>query len=144
MADAIVTGAAAERARAAIGTVRVPPEERHWAALEAALREALGDGEYEAARSEGAAMTTEDAVAWARRARGVRRRPPGGWDSLTPTEARVAELVAEGLTNPQVAERMFVSAGTVKTHLTHVFRKLDLHSRTELTALAVERTKADG
>ena len=76
---------------------------------------------------------------WARRARGPRRRPPGGWDSLTPTEARVAELVADGLTNPQIGERMFISRATVKTHLAHIFRKLDLHSRAELIAQAVER-----
>ena len=86
-------------------------------------------------------MSTEDALEWARRGRGARQRPPGGWDSLTPTEVRVAELVAEGLTNPEIAERMFVSRGTVKTHVTHIFRKLDLHSRTELTAQAVERGK---
>jgi DNA-binding NarL/FixJ family response regulator len=47
--------------------------------------------------------------------------------------------VAEGLTNPQVAERMFVSPGTVKTHLSHIFGKLDVHSRAELTAEAVRR-----
>jgi DNA-binding NarL/FixJ family response regulator len=51
-------------------------------------------------------------------------------------------LVAEGLTNPQVAERMFVSPGTVKTHMTHIFRKLDVHTRAELTARAVERRTA--
>ena len=52
---------------------------------------------------------------------------------------RVAELVAEGLTNPQIAERMFISKATVKTHLAHVFRKLDVHSRVELSARALER-----
>ena len=133
--------AAAERARAEIGIVRFPPEEEHWAAIESRLREALGGEAYEAARAQGAEMGTEEALEWARRARGRRRRPPGGWDSLTPTEVRVAELVTEGLTNPQIAERMFVSPGTVKTHVTHIFRKLDLHSRTELAAQAGERAK---
>ena len=46
---------------------------------------------------------------------------------------------AEGLTNHQVAERMFVAPATVKTHLAHIFRKLDVHSRTELSARAGER-----
>ena len=101
--------AAAERARAEIGIVRYPPEEEHWAAIDRRLREALGDDAYEAARAEGAELSVEDALEWARRARGPRRRPPGGWASLTPTEARVAELVAEGLTNPQIGERMFIS-----------------------------------
>ena len=137
--DAVRLFAAAERARAGIGAVRVPAEAEHWAAIEGRLREVLGDEAYDAARAQGAEMSTEDALEWARRARGPRRRPPGGWDSLTPTEVRVVELVAEGLTNPQVAERMFVSPSTVKTHLAHVFSKLDVHSRAELSSRAGER-----
>jgi predicted ATPase/class 3 adenylate cyclase/DNA-binding CsgD family transcriptional regulator len=137
--DAVRLFAAAERARAEIGIVRVPPEEEHWAEIDKRIREALGDKAYEAARAQGAAMSTDDAVQWARRARGPRRRPPGGWDSLTPTELKVVELVAEGLTNPQVAERMFVSPSTVKTHLAHIFGKLDVHSRAELSGRAGER-----
>ena len=86
-------------------------------------------------------MTLEDALEWARRARGARQRPAGGWESLTPTETKVVELVAEGLTNPQVGERMFISPATVKTHLSHIFGKLDVHSRAELTAYAVRQGK---
>ena len=93
---------------------------------------------------QGAELSTEDALDWARRARGPRTRPPGGWGSLTPTEAKVVELVAEGLTNPQIGERMFISKATVKTHLAHIFRKLDLHSRAELSARAVERQASAG
>jgi DNA-binding CsgD family transcriptional regulator len=66
-------------------------------------------------------------------------RPPAGWDSLTPTEHKAAELGSEGLTNPQIGERMFVSKATVKTHLAHIFKKLDVHSRAELTAHATRR-----
>ncbi len=73
------------------------------------------------------------------RARGTRRRRAKGWESLTPTEARVAGLVAEGLTNRQIGERMFVSLATVKTHLAHIFTKLGVHNRTELTAQAARR-----
>ena len=137
--DAVRLFAAAERARAEIGTVRVPPEGDHWAAIDEKLRDGLGDDAYAAARAQGAELSTDDALEWARRARGPRRRPAGGWDSLTPTEARVAELVADGLTNPQIGERMFISRATVKTHLAHIFRKLDLHSRGELIAQVVER-----
>ena len=139
--DAVRLLAAADRARADIGVVRFPPEEQHWAAIDRRLRDALGDGAYDAARAQGTELSTEDALEWARRARGPRTRPPGGWDSLTPTEARVVELVAEGLTNPQIGERMFISAGTVKTHVAHIFGKLELHSRTVLGAQAVERKK---
>ena len=107
--DAVRLFAAAERARAEIGVVRVPPEEEHWTEIDTQLREALGDEAYETARAQGAELSTEDALEWARRARGPRTAPAGGWDSLTPTEARVVELVADGLTNPQIAERMFIS-----------------------------------
>jgi len=89
--------------------------------------------------AEGAELTVDDALEWARRARGPRRRPAGGWGSLTPTEARVAELVAQGLTNPQIGERMFISKTTVKTHLGHIFKKLDVHNRAELSAHAARR-----
>jgi DNA-binding CsgD family transcriptional regulator len=80
-----------------------------------------------------------EAVDWTRRARGPRKRPPGGWGSLTPTEAKVVELICEGLTNRQIGERMFVSPETVKTHLSHIFRKLGLNSRAELAAQSARR-----
>ena len=139
--DAVRLFAAADRARAEIGIVRVPPEESHWAAIHVRLGEALGSDAYEAARREGAGLTVDDALEWARRARGPRRRPPSGWDSLTPTELRVVELVAEGLTNPQIGERMFISKATVKTHLAHIFKKLDVNRRSELGAQAAGRLK---
>ena len=139
--DAVRLFAAAERARAEIGMVRVPPEAQHWAAIEGKLRDELGEERFESARDQGAELTIEDALEWARRARGPRKRPPGGWASLTPTESRVVELVAEGLTNPEIGERMFISRATVKTHLAHIFPKLDVHSRSELSAQAAGRRK---
>jgi DNA-binding CsgD family transcriptional regulator len=71
--------------------------------------------------------------------RGPRVRPRTGWASLTPTERTVVDLVAEGLSNPQVAGRMFLSRRTVQTHLAHVFGKLDITSRAELAAEAARR-----
>jgi DNA-binding CsgD family transcriptional regulator len=68
--------------------------------------------------------------------RGPRARPRTGWDSLTPTERRVVALVAEGLSNPQIGERLYLSRRTVQTHVGHVFGKLGLSSRTELAAAA--------
>lgn len=68
--------------------------------------------------------------------RGPRRRPATGWEALTDTERRVTDLVAEGLTNPQVGARLFISRRTVETHLSHVFAKLGVSSRVELAALA--------
>jgi DNA-binding CsgD family transcriptional regulator len=55
------------------------------------------------------------------------------WDSLTSAEMKVAQLVAEGLTNRETAERLVISRHTVDSHLKHVFTKLDLRSRVQLT-----------
>ena len=56
-------------------------------------------------------------------------------DGLTETERRVAALVAQGHTNREVAAAMFVTENTVQTHLRHIFQKLGVRSRTELTVL---------
>ena len=66
--------------------------------------------------------------------RGRRGRPKFGWAALTPAERAVAGLVADGLTNPQIGARLYVSRRTVHTHLTHVFAKLDIASRAQLAA----------
>jgi len=68
-------------------------------------------------------------------ARGSRRRPEQGWESLTATERAVSLLVAEGLTNGAVARRMYISPHTVNTHLRHVFAKLGVSNRVALAAV---------
>jgi pimeloyl-ACP methyl ester carboxylesterase/DNA-binding CsgD family transcriptional regulator len=68
------------------------------------------------------------------------RRPATGWEALTDAERRVAHLVAEGLANREVAERLYVSRYTVETHLKHVFAKLGVSSRAELAGLASRNT----
>jgi DNA-binding CsgD family transcriptional regulator len=65
-------------------------------------------------------------------------RPAFGWDSLTATEQRVIELVADGLSNREVASQMFLSLHTVAYHLRHVFWKLGVSSRVQLARLAAE------
>jgi DNA-binding CsgD family transcriptional regulator len=96
-----------------------------------------------------AAGATRDAARVRRRLRrlGVRRRhwnrsdrPATGWESLTDTERTVSELVAQGLTNREVAEQLFMSTHTVAFHLRHIFRKLEVTSRVALTRLALEET----
>jgi DNA-binding NarL/FixJ family response regulator len=77
------------------------------------LRNSMGDAEFEAAWAEGAALTTEQAIAYPQRGRGERRRSSTGWASLTRAELDVARLVSEGLGNKEVAERLFVSPRTV-------------------------------
>jgi DNA-binding CsgD family transcriptional regulator/tetratricopeptide (TPR) repeat protein len=78
-----------------------------------------------------------------RRHWGQSKRPVAGWDSLTVTERNVAILVAQGLTNPQVAARMFVSPHTVKFHLRQIFQKLSVGSRVELARSAAENLSKD-
>jgi DNA-binding NarL/FixJ family response regulator len=71
---------------------------------------------------------------------GRRKRPATGWDSLTPTELQVAELVGQGLTSPQIGARLYLSPRTVQTHVSHSLRKLGLSSRVELaTTVARQR-----
>jgi DNA-binding CsgD family transcriptional regulator len=66
-------------------------------------------------------------------------RPAYGWDSLTDTERRIAELVSSGLSNRQVASQVFLSAHTVAFHLRHIFWKLGVTSRVELARLAAQQ-----
>jgi DNA-binding CsgD family transcriptional regulator len=66
-------------------------------------------------------------------------RPAFGWASLTDTEQQIVDLVAQGLSNRQVAGQMFLSMHTVAFHLRHIFWKLDVSSRVQLARLAAER-----
>ena len=84
-------------------------------------------------------MSLDEAAAYVSRARGSRRRPDAGWESLTPTEAEVVRLAVDGLSNPEIGARLFMSRSTVKTHLAHVYAKLGVANRTELAARAGSR-----
>jgi DNA-binding CsgD family transcriptional regulator len=94
------------------------------------------------------AGATRDAARLRSRLRelGVRRRvatadrPATGWAAMTKSELAVAQLVANGLTNREIAEQLFVSPHTVNSHLRQVFAKLEVNSRVHLTRLATERS----
>ena len=105
----------------------------------AAARAALGEDAFAAAWADGQALTLADAVAYAARKGGGRKRPATGWASLTPAELEVVRLVGEGLRNDAIARRLFIAPGTVKVHLTHIFAKLGLTTRAELAAQAAVR-----
>jgi DNA-binding CsgD family transcriptional regulator/tetratricopeptide (TPR) repeat protein len=79
-----------------------------------------------------------------RRHRAVETGPTAGWPSLTGTERAVSELVAQGFTNQQAADRMFISVHTVAFHLRQVFRKLGISSRVELARMATGQPERPG
>jgi DNA-binding CsgD family transcriptional regulator len=83
------------------------------------------------------------------RAHGIRRGPhakhrraQSGWDSLTATEIKIAAFVEEGLSNPEIAARLLLSRRTVATHVSHVLKKLDVNSRTDIARESALRTIA--
>jgi DNA-binding CsgD family transcriptional regulator len=67
-----------------------------------------------------------------RGARGPRRRATTGWQALSRTELKVAYLVGEGRSNPDIAAELFLSRGTVQTHVSHILAKLGIRSRVEI------------
>ena len=134
---------AAEAFRQRTGAVRFRVHQATYESWVATLRDAMPANDFEAAWAEGAALSTEEAIAYAQRGRGERKRPSIGWASLTPAELDVVRLVAEGLTNKDVAARLFVSPRTVQAHLAHVFTKLGVTTRTQLAQEAARRAPSD-
>jgi DNA-binding CsgD family transcriptional regulator len=131
--------AAADRLRAETGYVwRYPEEQRTYEEALGAARANAGEA-ADTAWQEGLTLDWLEAAEYARRARGERGRPQHGWASITPTEQRVVDLVAEGLTNPEIAERLLMARGTVKSHLEHIFAKTGYRNRAELAAAASKR-----
>jgi len=128
-------------------------------ALEAAAEELLGTGARGPARAAftdavevytalGAAADVARLQA-AFRVHGIRRGPHAehrrarsGWDSLTPTEIKIAAFVEEGLTNPEIAARLILSRRTVGTHVSHILKKLGVHSRTDIARESALRSIA--
>lgn len=143
-ADAHPSGARLLGASAAIrermGHARFPVYQPGYDGTVTAVRDALGQSAFDAAWAEGAALSTEEAIAYAERGRGERKRPGSGWASLTPMEHDVVRLVTEGLGNKEIGARLFISPRTVQTHLTHVYAKLGLTSRVQLVQEAGRRS----
>jgi DNA-binding CsgD family transcriptional regulator len=133
---------AADAARLRMGIVRFKVFDAEYDGFLTTLRNALGDNDFDAASAEGSAMSSEEAIAYALRRRGERKRPSTGWESLTPTELDVVRLVAEGIPNKEIAARLFVSPRTVQSHLRHIYNKLGLTSRVQLAREAARHPLA--
>ncbi|HMH91978.1 MAG TPA: helix-turn-helix transcriptional regulator, partial [Streptosporangiaceae bacterium] len=114
------------------------------AAAKAALREAVQV--YDGLGAEWDIRRADTRV----RPYGIRRRhlgaprPATGWDALTPTEAKVAVLVGEGLSNPDIGKRLFLSRNTVQSHMRKVLAKLQARSRVEVAMSAAARQRRPG
>jgi len=131
---------AADGFRQRTGVIRFPMYQAGYDAAVGAVRDALGNNDFKVAWAEGAALTTEEAIAYAQRGRGGRKRAATGWNALTPAEHDVVRLVSEGHSNKEVGARLFISPRTVQTHLTHVYTKLGVNSRMQLAQEAARHT----
>ncbi|MGA9356501.1 MAG: LuxR C-terminal-related transcriptional regulator [Mycobacterium sp.] len=130
---------AADALRRRMGLVRFKIHDAAYQASVTKLRNAMDEAAFDTAWAEGAALSLEEAIAYAQRGRGERKRPASGWASLTPAERDVARLICEGLANKEVAARLFVSPRTVQAHLSHIYAKLGITSRVQLVQEAARR-----
>jgi predicted ATPase/DNA-binding CsgD family transcriptional regulator len=127
---AVLLGAAGA-IRAGAGVTRRIGRQGQYESDAGTARDQLGDG-FTEPWTQGSLLTIDQAVDFARRGRGERRRPATGWDSLTATEMKVAALVADGRTNPEIAVALIMGRATVKTHVSNILDKLGLANRTQI------------
>ena len=106
----------------------------------AGARERLGEDRFEELRAEGASAELAEAVGLALAGRGPRKRPIAGWDSLTPAERNVVRLVADGLSNAEIGERLFISRRTVDRHMSNILTKTGFTSRAQVAAEEARRS----
>jgi predicted ATPase/DNA-binding CsgD family transcriptional regulator len=131
--------AASERFHSERRIARFPVEAHRFECARRAADSALEPAAATGCWSTGAQLSLADAVGYARRGRGDRRRPKIGWESLTPAEREVVRLVAEGHTNADIGQRLFISVNTVKRHLSRVYAKVDVEGRAQLAAQVARR-----
>ncbi|OPG09946.1 hypothetical protein B1R27_04560 [Streptomyces sp. GKU 895] len=128
----------------------IPAMHRAHAEATAATRGALGERRHEELYAAGAALSLQEAVdravaesrTAATRTGAERPRNHGGWAALTAREREIAALVAEGLSNRRIAERLSISKRTVDSHMEHIMGKLGYASRTQIATLAVAQPVA--
>ncbi|MDT5048718.1 MAG: hypothetical protein QOG75_4611 [Mycobacterium sp.] len=133
--------AAAHSIRRQTGEVRFQIYQATYDRAIDSLRQAMEQNDFDTAWAEGTRMSTDEAIAYAQRGRGERKRPDSGWEALTRAEHDVVRLVCEGLGNKDVAARLFVSPRTVQAHLAHVYTKLSINSRVQLMQEVARRAQ---
>ncbi len=131
--------AASQRFHTDTGIARFPVQADRFDRARSTARAGLDLTDATACWDAGCALLLADAVAYARRGRGERQRPRIGWASLTPVERDVVRLVAEGHTNAEIGQRLFMSVNTVKKHLSHVYAKVEVDGRADLAAQVARR-----
>ena len=131
--------AASQRFHTDTGIARFPFQADRFDHARNAALAALDDTDATACWDAGGELSLADAVAYARRGRGERQRPQFGWASLTPVERDVVRLVAEGHTNAEIGQRLFISVNTVKKYLSRVYAKVDVDGRADLAAQVARR-----
>jgi predicted ATPase/DNA-binding CsgD family transcriptional regulator len=130
---------AAERIMTDRGDAFQLPERSVYETLVDSLREKVGEEQFEREIALGRAWTTEEAIESALALTMIRKPavPTGPLARLSERERQVMELITLGWTNDRIAEHLFVSPRTVQTHLTAIYRKLDVLNRTEATRIAL-------
>jgi len=105
------------------------------------IRGVLGEKRFQVARRQGASLGFDAAVAYALDEHVPEKAVTTPTTSTTPTkrERQVADLVAEGLTNKEIAARLFISPRTAQGHVEHLLSKLGFHTRTQIAAWVAER-----
>lgn len=141
----VLTGAAATR-RTRLGAPMTPADLDFTGKRMEALRKALGERRMTEAQRQGTGMARLDGIVerlrdileWEAQGKpGARGAAGGQVPGITPREAEILGLVAIGLTNQEIAERLIVSVRTVETHLGNVYSKIGVRGRAEAAAFAV-------
>jgi len=133
--------------RETLGLRRLPFDQAPYDHCFTATQTALESNAFAAAWAEGRAMTLERAIEYALepidtvplKTTGMEKFTAGEQaDLLTPREREVAALIARGLTNRQIASRLVITERTADTHVQHILNKLNVNSRAQIAAWAVE------
>lgn len=146
LARAAIIFGAASGLRASMGSTIDPVDQPDHDRRLTMLHEKLSEENYSAAWNEGRAMTMEQAIEFAlaepdleQRARASPQTMKEKFGGLTPREREVAVLIAQGKSNPEIAEQLVVSERTVTTHVSNILSKLGFTSRTQIASWATAK-----